>query len=185
MIMDLSPEMIVILKSLEKEREAAYAQVKEYDRIIKRIKSGDYSFMQPTQQPKVCSSLVDMIPEDSILKPQFPLKADIKVQILTIVETIGMACKLKDIQDEFKRLTGSLASIRESVRTLNKAGKLLMMKEKNALRGNYWVKAEWVENGRLLDKYKFDGFSLLYDDDNLLFLQGGEEQQTPLHADWG
>ena len=44
------------------------------------------------------------------------------------------------------------------------------MKENDASRGNYWVKSEWVEDGKLLDKYKFEGFNTYYNDESLKFI---------------
>lgn len=96
-----------------------------------------------------------------------PVDAPIGIQILTILDIKRKASKLKDIQDEFNRLTGKSFNIRQSIRTLNTNGKVKLMREKGASRGNYWVRSEWVDNGVLLDEYKFDGFDKYYKAEDL------------------
>jgi len=41
------------------------------------------------------------------------------------------------------------------------------MKEKDATRGIYWVKTEWLEDNRLKEEFKPVGFDMLYKADNL------------------
>ncbi len=91
--------------------------------------------------------------------------------MLTIIDIIGKACKLKDIQDEFTRLTNSKANTRDSIRTLHKAGKLLLMREINSQRSCFWVRKEWVDDGILLPKHKFEGFGLFYNDSSIEFTE--------------
>jgi len=171
--MDSNPYKELILRSLKKEREIAYSKLTEIDKTIKAVKNDDYSmFTNGREVEQPLENIFNRADTAAANIPQheFPLKAETKIQILRIMDIIGEVCKLKLIQDEFKRLTGSSANIRESVRTLNKAGKILMMKENDASRGNYWVKSEWVEDGKLLDKYKFEGFNTYYNDESLKFI---------------
>lgn len=167
----LMPEIQdLLLQSLTTKKEEVIAYLKVLDKAIKGIKEGNNAALFDTNMPTNSIELIEVKAPQLTFAP-FPLKADIKVQLLTIIDKIGKACKLKDIQDEFTRLTNSKANIRESIRTLHKAGKLLLMREKDSNRGSYWVRKEWVEDGVLLSQYKFEGFNLLYNDSNIEYLQ--------------
>jgi hypothetical protein len=101
----------------------------------------------------------------------FPLKADLKVQAIKIFDTIGVACKLRDVQEKYKELTGLNSNLRETLRNLNKHEILKLIQPKGTQRGLYWVKTEWLEeNGtRLQENHKFEGFDLLFTDDMIEF----------------
>lgn len=163
-----------LIDSLQRDRDSYYTKVKEYDKMIKALKVGDFSLFQAisdfsTIQPKNEVILSNNTDTDS---KEFPLKTDTKIQILYILDKLAKASKLRLIQDEYNALTNTKGiSIRESMRTLHKAGKVLLMKEKSASRGICWVKAEWVENGVLLPQYKFNGFDLMYKDEDMEYTQ--------------
>jgi hypothetical protein len=59
--------------------------------------------------------------------------------------------------------------IRETVRSLQHIGIIKLIKYKNASRGLLWVKAEWIKDGRLMDKFKPVGFDLLHKTEELMF----------------
>ncbi|MBK7306848.1 MAG: hypothetical protein IPI88_07240 [Chitinophagaceae bacterium] len=99
--------------------------------------------------------------------PRLTFKGDTKIIIIKALDKIGKACKLSQIQEEYDRITGVPANIRESIRTLNKSKKILLMIEKGKSRGIFWVKREWVEDGVLLDEFKPYGFDSLYDAESL------------------
>jgi hypothetical protein len=71
------------------------------------------------------------------------------------------------LQTEYNRLSGTHFNIREIVRSLHKSRLLRLMKEKDATRGIYWVKTEWLEDNRLKEEFKPVGFDMLYKADNL------------------
>jgi hypothetical protein len=153
----------VIIAALYKERQLAHEKVMQLDRIIKRIKDGNYegevlevaAIEAPNRQPVVFN--------------QSFKTADTKVQILKIMDSIGKAVKLQEIQDEYTRLTEMNYNIRDIVRSLQRANKVKMMREKSASRGFLWLKVEWLSDGQLLDQYKPEGFDLLYKPEDLIF----------------
>jgi hypothetical protein len=71
-------------------------------------------------------------------------------------------CKLNEIQDKYKEITGVHHNLRETVRTLRKHEILKLLRPTGTERGLYWVKTDWLENNKtkLTDWYKFDGFDL-------------------------
>ena len=77
---------------------------------------------------------------------------------------------MRHIQAEYDKLTGADLNVREPVRALQKAKKVKLMRVKNMERGIYWVKADWIEEGRLLDEYKPEGFDLLYNESDLEYV---------------
>lgn len=153
----------VMLMALSKEREELHDKLMQVDRIIKKVKSGEYM------------GYSNAITLDITPKPQqsqriaFPKHTDAKVIVLKAMDNLSQLASLKQIQAEYSNITGNEFNIRDTVRGLNKSKLLLLMREKNAERGNYWVKSEWLVDGRLLDEYKPDGFDLLYNPDNLEF----------------
>lgn len=120
---------------------------------------------------KVVTNDITLIESDNNEQLQpFPMKSELKVQIIKIFDIIGVACKLKDVQDKYKEFTGFYHNLRETLRNLNKHEILKLMQPKGTMRGLYWVKAEWLdEHGKLKEQYKFDGFDLLYTDDMIEF----------------
>jgi hypothetical protein len=97
----------------------------------------------------------------------FPKQADMKVQVLKLFDIIRKASKLKDLQAEYTKLTGSNFSIRDILRGLHHSKLLRLIREKNVNRGMLWVKTEWIENGQLLGEFKPVGFDLLYKSENI------------------
>lgn len=155
----------VILNALQKERDELHDKIMQVDRIIKRVKSLEYN---PDQQQPV----KELSNNDS--KAELPLKlfskqADIKVQILRVFDIIGKASKLGEIQKEYNQLSGNKYPIREAVRTLHKAGLLKNIREQRLTRGYLWVKTAWLENGQLAEKYKPEGFDVLYAIENIIY----------------
>ena len=61
--------------------------------------------------------------------------------------------------------------IRETVRTLNKHELLKLLQPKGSIRGLHRVKTEWLEDNetRLKVKHKFEGFELLFTDEQIKF----------------
>jgi hypothetical protein len=155
----------VMLTALSKEREQLHEQLMQVDRIIKKIKNGEYlgysNAMVLQIQPK----------EQTVAQRiAFPKRTDTKVLILKAFDNLGQLCSLKQITTQYTTISGiNNPSIRETVRTLNKAGLILLMKEKKADRGAFWAKREWIENGQLLEQYKPEGFDVLYPSDTIEF----------------
>ena len=112
--------------------------------------------------------------EEPVNEPKrFSLKADLKMQVLKVIDALGVASKLKYIREKPFELTNERHNIWVTLRTLNKHKllKLLQPKGKETIRGVYWVKTEWLEDseGRLKDKQKFEGFELLFTDEQIKF----------------
>src|SRR5690242_9913599 len=115
--MEQSPEILMVLNSLNKEKRELLDKVGEIDKVIKRIKYGNLKL-------GLSQGIAIDETNNEDTKPQgtqgFPLKADLKVQIIKIFDMIGVACRLKDVQDKHKELTGIYHNLRESLRNLNK-----------------------------------------------------------------
>lgn len=153
----------VMLMALSKERDELHDKLMHVDRIIKKIKDGDYfgtgDIIRIEAKPVVIPNRI-----------QFPKHTDTKIVVLKAIDNIGQVASLRQIQDEYEKISGNKINIRDNIRSLNNSGLILMMKEKTASRGVYWVKKEWIENGEVLDQHKPEGFDLLYKPDNLLFV---------------
>ncbi|MEP7374781.1 MAG: hypothetical protein ABI675_15400 [Chitinophagaceae bacterium] len=159
----------IILSALQRERDELHEKIMQVDRIIKKVKGLDYSSDIDSNDvnPLALSPVINQQPIAPIDK--FNVQADIKVQVLTVFEILGHAAKMKDIQYEYHKLSGNAFNIREVVRGLNRQRILLMIREKDSIRGVLWVKKEWVRNGVLLDEYKPEGFDMFYQASNLIY----------------
>lgn len=166
--MEYTNETQLILNSLTKDRKQLAEKLSEIDKLIKKIKYGNVSLgASKGLRVQGAGNEDDFFEHD---KP-FPLKAELKVQVIKIMDILGEASKLKAIQDKYKEVTGYHSNLRETVRNLNKHDILRLIQPKNAIRGLYWVKTEWLEDNetRLNDKHKFEGFDLLFTDDLIEF----------------
>jgi hypothetical protein len=155
----------VMLMALSKEREQLHGQLMQVDRIIKKIKSGEYmgysnavTLQIAAKEPTVSQRIA------------FPKTTDTKVLVLRAFDNLCQVASLRQVQEEYNKISGNTQNIRETMRSLNKAKLVLMMKAKNADRGMFWVKKEWLNNGAVLDEYKPEGFDILYKSDDLLFI---------------
>ena len=157
----------VILAAMQRERDELHDKIMQVDRIIKRIKSVDYSNEIGSDNAKQLETTIAINPP---VKPiSLSTSTDIKVQILRVFEILGKASKLSQIQGEYTRLTGSNYNIRDVVRGLKQSKILLMLKLIDSHRGILWVKRDWVRNGVLLDEYKPEGFDLFYQASNVIY----------------
>lgn len=155
----------IILKALQRERDDLHQQLMQVDRIIKRVKCGTYSEDDsPTPAPKQLEADLAKAPIRT-LTPAL----DIKVQVLRALDVIGVASTLKQIQTEYSAMTNNKMNVRETVRSLQKSTLLKLLKDRTTTRGFMWVKSEWLEDGILQDKYKPEGFDLLYKAENLIY----------------
>ena len=154
----------VILNALQRDRDELHDKIMQLDRIIKKVKGLDYSNELDNDVKQLAVQPAQLAPID-----KFNVQADIKVQVLTVFEIIGHAAKLKDLQYEYHKLSGNAFNIREVVRGLNRQRILLMIREKDSIRGVLWVKKEWVRNDVLLDEYKPEGFDMFYQAGNLIY----------------
>ena len=152
----------VMLLALRKEREQLHQKIMQLDRIIKKVKTGEY-LVKPSL------SIADIKQATTNEPVTFPKNADIKIQVLKVFDLIREASKFKDIQTEYNKLNGNSYPLRDTLRGLHKLGLLMMIKERAANRAILWVKKEWVENGQLMDEYKPEGFDLLHRSENLLY----------------
>jgi len=158
----------VMVRALRKEREVLHEKLMQIDRIIKRVKAGDYVAFAPpkdreTEGNNTIPSVLDF-PSN-----EFPKQADIKIQVIKIFDAIGQAARLGELQKKYLELSGSNYDIRETVRALHRARLLRMIRVKDATRGMFWVKVEWLENGQLLDEHKPVGFDLIYKPENITY----------------
>jgi hypothetical protein len=155
----------VMLIALSKEREQLHEQLMQVDRIIKKIKSGEYMGYSN-------ATVLQIAAKEPVISQRiaFPKHTDTKVIVLKAMDNLAQVASLRQIQDEYTNLSGNQQNIRETMRSLNKAKLVLMMKCKDADRGMFWVKREWLNNGVVMNEYKPEGFDLLYQPDNLLFV---------------
>jgi hypothetical protein len=166
--MEYSQDVELILNSLNKDKKELLDKVGEIDKLIKKIKYGNLN-IGLNKVARIDNSITDV---EVIEQPQaFPLKADLKVQVIKIFDLLGEASKLKDVQDKYHQLTGIRHNLRETLRNLNKHDILKLLQPKGTQRGLYWVKTEWLEdnNTKLKEKHKFEGFDLLFSDDMIEF----------------
>jgi len=166
----LSPQQI-ILDALMKQRAELTASLRQLDKVIKDVKGGNLASANIVSKPE--PSEVDF-PAPTVepfgSPTRIAVKTDAKLMVLQILDNIGKACKMRHIQAEYDKLTGADLNVREPVRALQKAKKVKLMRVKNMERGIYWVKADWIEEGRLLDEYKPEGFDLLYNESDLEYV---------------
>lgn len=157
----------VILKALTRERDELHEQIMQMDRIIKRVKGGNYS----NDATPMLSAPVKQLNVDNtaITISATPQPLDIRIAILRVFDLLGKASKLKEVQEEYNKISGHPYNIRENVRSLHKALLLKEMKDKTVPRSVYWVKADWIEHGQLGDNYKPAGFDLFHKPDNTYF----------------
>jgi hypothetical protein len=165
---EYSADIQLVLDSLSKDKRELLDKVNEIDKLIKKIKYGNLN-LGLTKGNRIESSITDI---EVIEQPKaFPLKADLKVQVIKIFEILGVASKLMDVQAKHKEITGLHHNLRETLRNLNKHEILKLIQPKGNQRGLYWVKAEWLEEDgkRLKEQHRFEGFDLLFSDDMIEF----------------
>jgi hypothetical protein len=92
----------VIIRALSKEREDLHQQLMQLDRIINKVKTGNYEGQIETPEP----IKLDAPKVPAITPKVFADSGNIKVQVLRIFDVIGVACKLRDVQTEYAKLTG-------------------------------------------------------------------------------
>lgn len=158
----------VIVRALRKEREILHERLMQIDRIIKRVKGGDYVGFtaqkdRGTEGSEVVPHILDF-PTDV-----FPKQADIKIQVIKTFDAIGVASRLGELQKKYSELSDSNFDIRETVRALHRAKLVRMIRVKDATRGMFWVKVEWLEDNRLLSEHKPVGFDLIYKPEHLVY----------------
>jgi hypothetical protein len=164
----MSSDAEVMIRALRKERNELHERIMQLDRIIKKVKAVDYiGFITPK----------DREDEGNIITPvaltfptnEFPKHADIKIQVIKTFDAISKAARLGEIQKKYFELSGSNYDIRETVRALHRAKLVRMIRVKEATRGMFWVKVDWLENGQIQDEYKPIGFDLIYKPENLIY----------------
>jgi hypothetical protein len=155
----------VIISALQRERDELHERIMQVDRILNKIKS-----IEDIDETAISGRLnVVPIVRD---KPQPISQAkttNIKLVLLNVFDMIGKACVMKDVQKEYENISGNKYNVREPMRTLQRARKLVLIKEAGTLRGYLWAKTEWIENNRLKEEHKPEGFDALYSHDNLVF----------------
>ena len=156
-------EIELVLTSLNKQRNELLNEVAEIDKVIKKIKYGGLN-LGLTKGTKVETSLP--VISQTLTEQAFPLKAELKVQALKVMDLLGVASKLAEIREKYHEVTGLNVNFRETLRNLNKHDLLRILQPKGNIRGLYWVKTEWLdENKNLKEQHKFNGFELLFSDD--------------------
>lgn len=160
-------ELEMVISSLNKQRNELLHEVAEIDKVIKKIKYGGLSLGLSKEAATEPAEHTAQLANDN---EAFPVKADLKVQALRVLDLLGVASKLGDIRDKYHEITGLNVNFRETLRTLNKHDLLKLLHPKGNMRGIYWVKTEWLdEKGNLKEQHKFNGFELLFSDDMVVF----------------
>lgn len=154
----------VILKALQKERDGLHEQIMQLDRIIKRVKTGTYS-----DEPRIVEPPKLQVSVAPVKKTPLPSGTVLKVQVLRAMDVLNVASSLSQIQAEFTAMTENKTNIRETLRSLQKSTLVKMVKAEAATRGFLWVKSEWIEDNRLLDEHKPEGFNILYKEESIIF----------------
>ena len=140
--MNYTTDIELVLNSLNKERKEHLDKVNDIDKLIKKIKYGNLNLGLTKGNKADTLELND----DTKQQPQaFPLKADLKVQAIKIMDLLGVASKLKDIRDKYHEITGMNVNLRETLRNLNKHEIIKILQPKGNIRGLYWVKTEWLD----------------------------------------
>ena len=161
--MEHSADVELIINTLNKERREHLDKINEIDKLIKKIKYGNLN-LGLTKGIKNIDTAIEL-PQTQYPKA-FPLKADLKVQSIKVLDLLGVASKLNAIRDKYHEITGLNVNLRETLRNLNKHEIVKLLQPKGNIRGLYWIKAEWLdENNNLKEQHKFEGFELLFSDD--------------------
>jgi hypothetical protein len=155
-------DLQVMLNALHKEREDLHNQLMQIDRIIKRMKATNY-----IEDERETTSIE--VEEHLTIAPISHGPDRTKITILKVFDIVGQACRLRHLQDEYNKIAGNKFNIREGVRGLQRQGLVKMIRDKDGSRGIYWIKKEWIENGKLIGIYKPEGFDWLYEPDNIVF----------------
>ena len=172
--MEYTTETQLILNGLYRDRQELTKQLTDVERLIKKIKLGTFSFDTGSTNVAVTPETDNTTVNNPETKQiDFPLRGELRVQVISVFDLIGKACRLKEVQDKYKDLTGLHPNLRETLRTLSKHKILRILKPKGTEGGLYWVKEEWLEGDgcKLKEQYKFDGFNLLYNDEDLEYIQ--------------
>lgn len=172
--MEYNTETQLILNGLYRDRQELTKQLTDIERLIKKIKLGTFTLDGNENNTSVTNEPVNNSDNNSEPKQiDFPLRGEMRVQVICVFDIIGKACRLKEVQDKYKELTGLSVNLRETLRTLSKHKILRILQPKGTARGLYWVKEEWLEGDgcKLKERYKFDGFNLLYNDEDLEYKQ--------------
>ncbi|MBS1511220.1 MAG: hypothetical protein JST86_10285 [Bacteroidetes bacterium] len=165
--MEYNAETQVILDSLYKQKKELADKLNEIDKVIKRIKYGNINLGLSKGKPQQADTTNHA---ESHEQQAFPIKADLKIQVIKVFDILGVACKLSDVREKYHEITGTYVNFRETLRNLNRHDILKLIQPKNNIRGLYWVKAEWLdENNNLKEQHKFDGFDLIYTDEMIEF----------------
>lgn len=171
--MAYSTDTQLILNGLYRDRADLTKQLTDIERLIKKIKLGTFSLdatvSNDADNVDVNNSTENKTETKAI---DFPLRGELRVQVISVMDLIGVACKMKHIQDKYKQMTGLTVNLRETTRTLSKHKILRLLKPKGTERGLYWVKEDWLENDgtKLKEQHKFDGFNLLWNDEDLEYI---------------
>ena len=73
-------------------------KVGEIDKLIKRIKYGNLNLGLSKVKAIDNDTITDIEVIEQPIKPQaFPLKSDLKIQAIKIMDLLGVACKLSDV----------------------------------------------------------------------------------------
>ena len=165
--MEYTQDIQIVLASLNKEKKELTDKVNDIDKLIKRIKYGNLNL--GLTKGKDNASTPNEQAESNEPKA-FPLKADLKVQAIKVMDILGVASKMNEIRDKYHEITGLHVNLRETLRNLNKHDILKLLQPKGNIRGLYWIKAEWLdENNNLKEQHRFEGFDLLFNDDMIEF----------------
>lgn len=162
-----SPEQQIMIDALQVQRDKLARELATIDKVIKKVKIGDRiasnSETGAIEQPV----RPDVKPSNYI----FPANADIKVQLLSLLEMKKKPVKTKELQTDYNKYSGHTYSVRESLRSMQKSGIVALLKLKGATRGFLWVKRDWIDptNNQLMDEYKFQDFDMLYTPENIEF----------------
>jgi hypothetical protein len=153
------------INALKEKKERLQQELAAIEKSIKQFRSYNTN---GAVVPAV-SSQVTANPANG--ENKFGGATNVKAQCIYVLDLIGKAVKMSDIQDKYNELAGKEFSIREFVRGLQRQGIVKLMKVNGSNRLSYWVKSEWISvDGKMLrDEFKPADFDLLYGDAELEF----------------
>ena len=129
--MEYTTETQLILNGLYRDRAELTKQLTDVERLIKKIKLGTFSFDSGNSNTSDSTDTDNTSKNKPDIKPiDFPLRGELRVQVISVVDSIGVTCKLKLIQDKYKEMTGYRVNLSETVRNLYKHQILASLKPK-------------------------------------------------------
>lgn len=132
-------------KELLSKVEVIDSMLEDYQFKLMKIqqRKGDSPFIGSIEQHKIKEIV---LVDDSVIDSDFPVEDLIDDQIIYVFNKLSVARRLPDVENEFKKLSGTDRVISSTARRMKVDGKLVAAKFNNSNRQAFWGLPEWVEN---------------------------------------